>query len=102
MKYRNKPCEYQGIKFASQRERDRWIYLRQLEKEGKIHNLRRQTRFIVVPKCGDNRPVHYISDFDYLQAREYIVEDSKGVKTRDYILKKKLMAWVHKIQVREV
>jgi hypothetical protein len=101
-KYRNRPCEYQGIKFPSHRERDRWIYLSSLLIDGKIASLRRQTRFLLVPKCGENRPVHYVSDFDYLENDIYVVEDSKGKRTKDYIIKKKLMAWLHKIEIREV
>jgi hypothetical protein len=107
-KYGNHSCEYEGITFASKRELNRWIDLQVLLKAGLITNLRRQTRFELIPKCGKNQPVHYVADFDYVLIHEgqynneYVVEDAKGVKTPVYRIKKKLMAWVHKIEVKEV
>jgi hypothetical protein len=31
-----------------------------------------------------------------------VVEDTKGVRTKDYVIKRKLMLWVHGIQIKEI
>jgi hypothetical protein len=48
--------------------------------------------------------VAYIADFTYRDAspEQFIVEDTKGIRTKDYIIKRKLMLWVHGIRVREI
>jgi hypothetical protein len=48
------------------------------------------------------RECNYIADFVYEQDGKTIVEDTKGVRTPDYIIKKKLMLYIHKIQIKEV
>lgn len=48
------------------------------------------------------RGVYYIADFVYYRDGEYIVEDTKGVRTKDYIIKRKLMLYVHGIKIKEV
>lgn len=40
-KYLNKKCEYQNIKFDSLKERNFFIYLKQLEEKGTIKDLKR-------------------------------------------------------------
>ena len=44
----------------------------------------------------------YIADFVYKKNGETIVEDTKGVRTKEYIVKRKLMLWVHHITITEV
>ena len=49
------------------------------------------------------RAVEYVADFVYTTAAgEVVVEDVKGVRTREYIIKRKLMLWRHHVQIREV
>lgn len=49
------------------------------------------------------RYVKYIADFRYIDHDgKTVVEDTKGVKTPVYILKRKLLLWVHGIRVVEV
>ena len=50
------------------------------------------------------RECAYISDFEYYDARtgELIVEDTKGVRTKDYIIKRKLMLYNYNIRIREI
>jgi hypothetical protein len=100
LKYRNRPCIYDGIKFQSEHERDRWIELNLMLKAGQINKLRRQTRFELIPT------VYYVSDFDYIDvvSGEYVVEDAKSepTKTPVYRLKKKLMAHLRNITIREI
>lgn len=44
----------------------------------------------------------YIADFVYHEDGMQVVEDTKGVRTADYIIKRKLMLWVHGIRIKEV
>ena len=36
------------------------------------------------------KAIYYIADFEYMQDNKKIVEDVKGFKTKEYLLKKKL------------
>jgi hypothetical protein len=103
--------------FDSKKELHRYEELCLLEKAGQIRKLRRQVKFILIPaqreliaKKGEGyrwgnvieREVSYIADFVYEENGKIVVEDVKGVKTREYIIKRKLMLYMHKIRVREV
>jgi hypothetical protein len=46
--------------------------------------------------------VKYIADFVYKHRGITVVEDAKGVKTQGYSIKKKLMLWIHGIEIQEV
>ena len=66
-----------------------------LQRFGKIRNLKIQREFVLIParKYSDmpnERKCSYIADFCYMQNGKLIVEDTKGYKTRDYIIKRKL------------
>ena len=75
-----------------------------------ITELDRQVRFELIPAQYDKhgkileRSVKYVADFAYIDMKtgERIVEDTKGLKTKDYIIKRKLMLYYHKIRIREV
>lgn len=99
-KYHNRKCIFEGEKFDSIRERDRWIKLRDMEKDGVIHNLQRQVKFDL---CVNGKKVcAYIADFVYHTQKGVEVVDAKGMKTPVYRLKKKLMLAVHGIEIKEV
>ena len=74
-----------------------------MQKAGLIRDLETQVVYELVPKCGNNRPVTYRADFRYLDTErdEIVVEDCKGVRTDTYKLKRKLMRWVHGIEIKE-
>lgn len=94
---------YNGITFDSRREMKRYMELELLEKAGVIEHLQCQITYEVIPKYGKERAAHYIADFVYTDENGHtVIEDAKGVKTPEYVLKRKLMNWLHKIQVREV
>lgn len=107
-KYKNVKCEYNGIWFDSQKERNRYIHLKLLERAGKIKDLRLQVPFDLLPttRIGgvtQNKTVYW-ADFVYFDIRKNceVVEDAKGVKTDIYQLKRKLM-WVNLgIEIKEV
>ena len=109
-KYGAQKTEYDGIVFDSKREAERWRELALLQRAGEITDLRRQVKFILVPAQVDEngkiaeRAVSYVADFVYgdLRSGETVVEDAKGMHTREYIIKRKLMRYVHGIRIREV
>ena len=107
-KYSNKKITLYGITFDSQKEAYRYLYLRDLEKRGLITKLELQKEFELIPSQKENgkvieRAVKYIADFTYYDdTGTYIVEDTKGFKTKDYIIKRKLMLFMHNIKIKEI
>ena len=109
MKYGNHKVTVGGRRYDSQREAGRAVTLRRMAAAGSISGLREQVRFTLIPsqrvggKCVE-RAVTYIADFVYVDnaTGETVVEDTKGFRTKDYIIKRKLMLWVHGIRIREV
>ena len=109
MKYRNRKTTVDGITFDSKLEAKRYIELKLLEKAGQIKDLQMQVRYTLIPsqKLGNRvveRAVTYVADFVYvdLQSGETVVEDTKGMKTKDYILKRKMMLYFHRIRIKEI
>lgn len=97
-KYHNKKTTVNGINFDSKREADRYIELMLLQRAGKITNLKLQPVFtlqegFITPKGEKVRPITYKADFSYRKSENgpLIVEDVKGVRTKEYLIKKKLM-----------
>jgi hypothetical protein len=87
--------------YASKREANRAGELLLLQKIGEISDLEEQVKYELIPKQDGERAVTYTADFRYRQDGELIVEDSKGMKTQQYIIRRKLMLFMHKIKVRE-
>ena len=103
MKYNNTKIRVDGRLFDSKAEAARWQELQLLERAGEITELERQVEYELIPKQKGERAVKYIADFRYVDHEgKTVVEDTKGVKTPVYILKRKLMLLVHGIRVREV
>lgn len=108
-KYHSRKCTVDGQNFDSVREARRWKELQLLERAGEIENVSRQVTFVLIPAQKDEdgklleRPVTYRADFVYREksSGDLIVEDTKGVRTKDYIIKRKLMLWVHGVRVQE-
>jgi hypothetical protein len=107
-KYGNKKITVNGKTFDSKKEYNRYCELRLLEKAGAISNLQTQVRYVLIPaQRGENgkvieRQCCYIADFTYLQNGEIIAEDTKGFRTPEYILKRKMMLYFHGIRIKEV
>ena len=103
MKYNNTKIRVDGRLFDSKAESARWLELLLLERVGEITELERQVEYELIPKQKGERAVKYIADFRYKgHEGETVVEDTKGVKTPVWIIKRKLMLRVHGIRVREV
>lgn len=116
-KYGNRKVVRDGIKFDSEREAARFGELKVLRSMGKIRDLRLQANFTLVEGYttieGERiKPMVYRADFTYERTTEpdcngtvhwlREVEDAKGAKTKDYLLKKKLMQDKYGITIREV
>lgn len=106
-KYGNRKTVLHGTEFDSAKEARRYGELILLQRAGQITDLQRQVRFELIPsqrvngKCVE-RAVHYVADFVYHEAGQLVVEDTKGVRTKEYIIKRKLMLKVHHIRIKEV
>lgn len=122
-KYHSKKVEVGGIVFDSKKEAKRYSELLLLEKAGAITELQRQVKYILIPaqrefsmevytkgrnkgcfKPGKllEKECAYIADFVYKEDGRIVVEDTKGFRTKDYIIKRKLMLHEHGIRIKEV
>ena len=107
-KYHNRKIVREGETYDSVKEYRRAKELELLEKGGVIKDLKRQVRFEIIPsQRGDDgkvveRAVTYVADFVYFEDGKLVVEDTKGFRTKDYIIKRKLMRYLLGINIREV
>jgi hypothetical protein len=102
-KYGAEKVTVNGRVFDSSREAKRATQLQWLEQLGEITELQYQVRYTLVPKQPGERAVVYTADFVYKnKAGELVVEDAKGVRTKDYVIRRKLMLSVHGIRITEV
>lgn len=116
-KYGNRKVVCDGIKFDSEREAARFGELKVLRAMGRIRDLRLQANFTLAEGYttieGERiKPMVYRADFTYERATEpdcngtvhwlREVEDVKGMRTKEYQLKKKLMQDKFGITIHEV
>lgn len=107
-KYRNKKVMLDGQTFDSKKEANRYAELKLMQKAGIIRDLQTQVPFLLIPAQRDEhgkiveREVRYLADFVYLKDGEMVVEDTKGFRTTEYKIKRKLMLKVHGIRIKEV
>lgn len=125
-KYGNKKVEYDGKKFDSKKERDRFIFLEAAQRDGLITDLERQVRFELIPAITEEcevqlktktvtrtktvqRAITYTCDFMYYVPSKnmVVVEDVKSSPKqtaidKSYVLKKKMMLALKGIKVKEV
>lgn len=121
-KYGNKKIQADGQVFDSKKEYKRWCELSLLERAGEISKLQRQVPFILIPeqrapgtetykrgpRKGQVKPgpvlerkVTYIADFMYEEYGNVVVEDTKGLRTKEYVIKRKLMLYKYGIRIKE-
>ena len=114
---RRKYGNIKGGGYDSRKEARRGQQLELEERAGKISGLQKQVKFVVIeaqrepPTVGPRGGVKpgklleheasYIADFVYYRDGELIVEDCKGFRTKDYVLKRKLMLKEHGIRIYE-
>lgn len=108
-KYNSKKITVNGQVFDSKKEANRYKELLLLEKAGAIKDLRTQVKFKLIPAQRDEatgkvveRECSYKADFVYSEGEKTVVEDVKGFRTKEYIIKRKLMLWRYGIRIREV
>ena len=123
-KYGNKKVIKDGEVFDSKREYYRYMDLKLLETCGAISDLKRQVVYELIPEQREKstkvykkgrkkgqpiegkiieKAVTYIADFVYTDTTtgKEVVEDAKGMRTKDYIIKRKCMLYIHGIKIRE-
>ena len=115
-KYGNKKVLVDGISFDSKKEANRYTELKMMVRSGEISDLELQKEYELIPsqyeklprqkgkpKCLE-RSVKYIADFVYKDNRtgECVVEDTKGVRTPEYIIKRKLLLYIYGIRIKEI
>lgn len=124
-KYFSKKIIVDGICFASKKEAARYLELQQMKRAGQITDLQLQVPFVLIPTQYEEvvtytpkqhkekrekkiieRKLEYIADFVYTKDGEVIVEDVKGFKKSEayatFVIKRKLMLYIHGIKVKEV
>lgn len=94
---------------ASKKEHGRAGQLRLMESAGLISELKEQVKFELIPTQRDDEgnrieySCSYVADFVYRDNRgNIIVEDTKGFRTPEYKIKRKLMLYLHGIRIKEV
>ena len=120
-KYYAKKTTVNGIEFDSRKEAYRYQELLLLQRAGAIQDLQLQVKYVLIPaqyetyakwgKTGKRlkdgkrlveRECSYVADFVYTLNGKLVVEDTKGFRTKDYAIKRKLMLYVHGIRIKEV
>lgn len=109
-KYGNRKITRDGITFDSVKECQRYCELKLMQRAGGISDLQMQVKYELIPAqkvefpdgVVKERATNYIADFVYQQNGLTVVEDTKGFRTKDYVMKRKLMLWRYGIRIREV
>lgn len=124
-KYHSKKVTVDGIRFDSKKEANRYLELKQQERQGLISDLQMQVPFVLIPAQYDihteytpkthkekqvkklvEKKVVYKCDFLYTRNGEVVVEDVKGYRNSTaysvFALKRKMMLYFHGIHVVEV
>lgn len=112
-KYGNMPTEYDGIKFASKKEAERYLELKLMQRGGVISELECQPKFTLQDAFATSRgqrvrAITYTADFKYrvvnssyygdhsIDVGTVIIEDvkSKGTKTQAFVLRWKMLQYL--------
>lgn len=122
-KYNAKSVTIDGIKFPSKKESEFYLKYRDMEEKGEISGLRLQVPYELLPEISEeydevkhlktkDKVVHkkkvlqkstkYIADFVFTKDGEEFVVDVKGRRTKEYLLKKKMMRSLLGIVITEV
>lgn len=114
MKYHNRKT----AGYDSRKEARRAQELHLMQAAGHVAELREQVRYELIPaqyepdvitatgkhkrgRCIE-RACYYVADFVYIDEDGVeVVEDTKGIKTKDYIIKRKLMLERYGVRIKE-
>ena len=101
----SKRSKYGAVKsggYDSRKEHQRANQLKMMLRAGLISDLREQVKYVLIPTQRDSdgnlleKECSYKADFVYRR------NDTKGVRTPEYIIKRKLMLHVHGIRINEI
>lgn len=107
-KYGNRKVVVDELKFDSAFEASRWFALKQMERAGLIHDLKRQVSFVLAASVkftgarAATPALRYVADATYIEGGHLVVEDCKGHATEGYRIKRHLLLAVHGIEIKEV
>lgn len=107
-KKRNKYGARRSGGYDSRKEHSRANELKLMQRAGLISNLREQVKYVLIPAQRDSsgklleRECSYYADFVYDRDGVTVVEDTKGFRTPEYKIKRKLMLRVHGISITEL
>lgn len=104
-KYGNLKPEWNGIVFDSKGELNRWLQLNLMQEAGQISELRRQVKFDLCPPVrlvGERQSygVSYTADFGYVENSQQVYEDWKGLETKEFRMKRRLLKHLFGIDLR--
>ncbi len=123
-KYGNKRLTIDGVTWDSKREYQRWLVLRQAEKDGLISDLERQPKYELVPAIKETYikhlktkdkvcertaqlPITYTADFRYIKDGNTVVEDVKAsphmaALDPKFLIKEKLFRWKFGFPIKRI
>lgn len=94
--------------YDSRKEHRRANELKLMQRAGLISNLRQQVKYVLIPTQRDpagnllEKECSYYADFVYDKNGVSVVEDTKGFRTPEYGIKRKLMLRIHGIVIKEI
>lgn len=106
-----KRSKYGAVKscgYDSRKEHRRANELKLMQRAGLISNLRQQVKYVLIPTQRDpagnllEKECSYYADFVYDKNGVSVVEDTKGFRTPEYRIKRKLMLRIHGIVIKEI
>lgn len=121
-KYKNTKVVFDGEKFDSKKEMNRYIFLLNAQKEGLITNLTRQVKFELIPSIKKQEVIKlktkdkvvervvqlaitYTCDFMYYKDGEQVVEDVKpslSFLPKEFVIKEKIFRWKYGFPIKKV
>lgn len=117
---RNKYGAKKSNGYDSKKEHRRANELKLMQSAGLISDLREQVPYELIPaqygkgispRTGEpknrmclERSCRYVADFVYRdnETGDVVVEDVKGMRTKEYVIKRKLMLFRHGIKIKEI
>ena len=99
----------------AEKEALRWAELQKLQDEGKIHHLRKQSKYTVTPiqiEFVDDKaktvetPCEYIADFSYIDAKGNLhledIKEYEGAAYEAFEVKRKVLRYFFKMVIEQV
>lgn len=103
-KYKARKVVLDGTTFDSVLEANYYSQLKIREKAGEISDLLLQPRFLLQEgfECNGKKvqKIEYVGDFEFTENGQRVVVDTKGCKTKEYMLKKKLFLYKYGNDIR--